>query len=122
MDGQTDRQTDIWLDGQTNRWLDGRTGRWLDGQTDRWLDGQTDRWLDGQTDGWLDGQMDWLMDVSKTFFQELLNVVHELDNVKDKKTELTFSHQLWASCLTLTFNGVPDMVSSYECPYPQIQG
>ena len=76
-DGRTNRQTDGWMDGQTDRWLDG--------QTDRWLDGQTNRWLDGQTDRWMDGQIDWLMDVSKTSFQELLNVVHKLDNVKEKK-------------------------------------
>ena len=37
MDGQTDRQMDVWMNGWVNGWADGQMYPWTDGQTDGWM-------------------------------------------------------------------------------------
>ena len=56
MDGWTDGQTDIWIDGRTEEQMDGQTDVWIDRRTEEQMDGQMEEQLDGLRDGWTDGQ------------------------------------------------------------------
>ena len=92
---------------------------WADGQMVGWADWQVAGWADWKMAGWADGLVDGC---KQNLFSRTVECSPQTRQRKGQKTELTFFSSTLASCLTPTFNGVPAKVSSYECPYPQIQG
>lgn len=70
MDGQTDRQSDIGLNGwiEIQGWMDGQT----DGQIERYRDGWIDGWVERYRDGWMDRRMDLPSFLTQN--KEILNI------------------------------------------------
>ena len=56
IEGQIDKQVDIWI--QLDRWIENRwIDRKKDSQLDRQMDRQIDEWIDGYINRWIDKMM-----------------------------------------------------------------